>query len=203
MKEIQALVLPGKTLSGRFVKIGLVGRERDAWCIAQLHDGLAPRNCDALWNALPQAGEATHAKYAGNEVYAMVNRYTEQLPLENQSITPAAGDVMVFDFSAQEIGNPAHGYRDDSVQMGGGATDLAIFYGRNNLLLNAGVGYVRGSVVASIVWGFEQIAKACNEVWRNSAGEQLRFLRASELDLAMVKDQTRRIVTKQLRGLPV
>ena len=45
--------------------------------------------------------------------------------------------------------------------------DLAIFYGRNNLLLNGDVGWVPGNVYATIVEGLAAMAEACNDVWRS------------------------------------
>lgn len=182
---VTTLEIPARELSGRFIVISLRkhGFGRVSY-IAQLCDEAAPTVCQRVWEALatPQgegeAAEAFHAKYARNEVYTMVPRFSEGLPLENQSIAPAMGDVMLFDFTPEEMGNPAYTYADDSVQMGGGgATDLAIFYGPNNLLLNGDVGWVRGSVFAKVVLGMEEMATACQKVWRNSVGCQLVFSR--------------------------
>ena len=56
--------------------------------------------------------------------------------------------------------------------------DLAIFYGRNNLLLNGDVGWVPGNVYAAIVEGLGPMAEACNDVWRSgSVGERLVYQR--------------------------
>jgi hypothetical protein len=56
--------------------------------------------------------------------------------------------------------------------------DLAIFYGRNNLLLNADIGWVVGNVWATIVEGLDEMAPACNDVWLNGcAGERLSYQR--------------------------
>ena len=57
--------------------------------------------------------------------------------------------------------------------------DLALFYERNNLLLNPDVGWVPGNVFATIVEGLEEIAAASGDMWLNgSAGERLTFRRA-------------------------
>ena len=60
-----------------------------------------------------------------------------------------------------------------------GATDLALFYGRNNLLINGDVGWVPGNVFGAVVEGFDEMAAACNDLWRHGfAGERLTFARA-------------------------
>ena len=58
--------------------------------------------------------------------------------------------------------------------------DLAIFYERNNLLLNPDVGWVPGNVFATIVEGLDEIAAASQDMWLNGvAGERLTLSRAS------------------------
>lgn len=161
----------------RFVSITLTGR--GVSCRARLLDDLAPRTCAVVWDALPVAGQAYHGKYARNEVYTLLP------PLgtpgrENSTVTPIPGDVCFFDFDAVDIGNPAYGY-DESGQANSplGATDLAIFYGRNNLLVNGDVGWVPGNVFATIEDGLAEMAAACNDLWMAGAvGEQLAFKRA-------------------------
>jgi hypothetical protein len=159
----------------RHVKITL--EKRDVSCIARLLDDEAPRTCDAVWNALPLAGDAFHAKYARNEVYAMVPRFAQEaIGPENTTVTPIPGDVMYFDFAA---GMLDRAYREH-VGIDGmpGVVDLAIFYGRNNLLLNADIGWVVGNVWATIVEGLDEMAPACNDVWLNGcAGERLSYQR--------------------------
>jgi hypothetical protein len=62
-----------------------------------------------------------------------------------------------------------------------GVIDLAIFYGRNNILLNGDVGWVPGNVYASIVEGLPAMAEACNDVWRSgSVGERLVYQRLDD-----------------------
>jgi Protein of unknown function (DUF3830) len=160
----------------RHVKITL--EKRDISCIARLLDDEAPRTCEAVWNALPLAGDAFHAKYARNEVYAMVPRFAQEpIGPENTTVTPIPGDVMYFDFAA---GMLDRAYREH-VGIDGmpGVVDLAIFYGRNNLLINGDQGWVPGNVFASIVEGLPEMAAACQDVWMGGArGETLTFARA-------------------------
>lgn len=159
----------------RHVKITL--EKRGVSCIARLLDEEAPRTCEAVWNALPLAGDAFHAKYARNEVYAMVPRFApEPVGPENTTVTPIPGDVMYFDFAAGVLDRA---YRENvGIEGLPGVVDLAIFYGRNNLLLNADIGWVVGNVWATIVEGLDEMAPACNDVWLNGcAGERLSYER--------------------------
>ncbi len=150
--------------------------KRGVSCVAELLDKDAPRTCDAVWAALPQAGEAYHAKYARNEVYAMVPRFGPQVGLENPTVTPIPGDVVYFSFTAGVLDRS---FKEEKGIAGlPGVIDLAIFYGRNNLLVNADVGFVPGNVYASVVDGLDVMAEACNDVWRSGGvGERLAYAR--------------------------
>ena len=159
----------------RHVEITL--EKRDVSCIARLLDEEAPRTCAAVWDALPLVGDAFHAKYARNEVYAMVPRFApDPVGPENTTVTPIPGDVMYFDFAAGVLDRAYR--RDVGIDGLPGVVDLAVFYGRNNLLLNADIGWVVGNVWATIVEGLEAMAVACNDVWFNGcAGERLSYHR--------------------------
>ncbi len=168
---------------------------RQVSCRVRLLDDLAPVTCAAVWEALPLAGDAYHAKFARNEVYALLPRIMAAPRRENPTVTPIPGDVCLFDFEPWEIGNPAYGYAPGTTaHEEQGATDLALFYDRNNLLLNGDVGWVPGNVFGTVVaWpdgadgspdgspggtGLEAMAAACNDLWRNGfAGERLVFER--------------------------
>lgn len=150
-------------------------------CRVRLLDDLAPATCEAVWRALPLAGDAFHAKFARNEVYTLVPRIPGAPLRENPTVTPIPGDVCLFDFEPWEIGNPAFGYEPGTAaHHSQGATDLALFYDRNNLLLNGDVGWVPGNVFGAVVEGGDGLvglagmAAACNDLWRNGfAGERL------------------------------
>lgn len=162
----------------RFITVTL--EQRDVSCRVQLLDDQAPATAQAVWDVLPVTGDAVHAKFARNEVYALVPRITSAPRQENPTVTPIPGDVCLFDFEPWEISNPAFGYPPDSAAHADqGATDLALFYGRNNLLLNGDVGWVPGNVFGTVVDGFDAMAAACNDLWRHGfAGERLTFARA-------------------------
>jgi hypothetical protein len=150
---------------------------RGVSCIAELLEKDAPRTCDAVWQALPQGGDAYHAKYARNEVYTMVERFSDDpIGLENPTVTPIPGDVVYFDFHGGMLDRTFK--EEKGIDALPGVVDLAIFYGRNNLLLNGDVGWVPGNVYATIVDGLARMAEACNDVWRSGGvGERLVYSR--------------------------
>lgn len=156
---------------------------RGVSCTAELLEKEAPRTCAAIWEALgagPLGGPAQHAKYARNEVYTMVPRSSfrgfASVGRENPTVTPIPGDVCLFDFAGGMLDTAFKA--DQGIDADEGAIDLAIFYGRNNLLINGDVGWVPGNVFASITDGLAPMAEACHDVWRSgSAGERLVFSR--------------------------
>ena len=156
--------------------------QRGVSCIARLLDEQAPRTCAAMWDALPQGGDAFHGKYARNEIYTLVEDFAPAPPgRENSTVTPIPGDVCAFWFTAEELRSASHGYSDErSPSAGAGIVDLAVFYERNNLLLNPDVGWVPANVFATIVEGLDEIAAASQDMWLNGvAGERLTFARAA------------------------
>jgi hypothetical protein len=165
----------------RHVEIML--ERRGARCVARLLDDQAPRTCAALWDALPQGGDAFHGKYARNEIYTLVEDFAPQDPgQENTTITPIPGDVCAFWFAAAALGSASHGYSQERrPREGAMIVDLAIFYERNNLLLNPDEGWVPGNVFATIVEGLDEIAAASQDLWLNGVqGERLTFAREGE-----------------------
>lgn len=165
----------------RFIEVSFA--KRGVRCIARLLDDRAPRTCAAVWDALPLVGEVFHAKYARNEVYSLFPAFAEQEPgLENPTITPIPGDLVYFSFADWQLGTSSHGYGDSANHAGHQAlVDLALFYERNNLLLNADTGFVPGSVFGTVVEGLEAMADACQDLWRAGAvGETLNFRKARE-----------------------
>lgn len=162
----------------RFMEIRLT--KRDVACVARLLDDEAPRTCATVWDALPLSGDVYHAKYARNEIYTLVPPPEGTDPgLENPTITPIPGDLCYFSFSAGQMPVAAHGYGEGEGSAGmDRVVDLALFYGRNNLLLNADVGFVPGNVFATVVENLDAMAAACNDVWRaGGIGEQLALTR--------------------------
>lgn len=151
--------------------------KRGVSCTAKLLDEDAPRTCQAVWDALPQSGPVHHAKYARNEIYTMVPRFAAAEPgQENPTVTPIPGDLVYFSFDGGMLDRQFK--QDKDVDELPGVIDLAVFYARNNLLLNGDVGWVPGNVYGAIVDGLDEFAAACHDVWRSgSAGESLRYER--------------------------
>lgn len=153
----------------RYIKISLA--KRDVSCIARFLDEEASRTCDAVWDALPLSGPVYHAKYARNEIYTMVPRFFDQaIGLENTTITPIPGDVCFFDFDSGQLDRRFK--EEKGIESLPGVVDLAVFYGRNNLLLNADVGFVPGNVFAAIEENLKEFAEQCNDVWYSGAKEE-------------------------------
>ena len=155
--------------------------KRGVSCTAVLLDEAAPRTAAAVWDHLPLSAPVFHGKYARNEIYALHPQFAPDDPgKENITITPIPGDVCWFGFDGDDLGNPAYGYEaEDEHRSMGAIIDLAVFYGRNNLLINGDQGWVPGNVFASIVEGLPEMAAACQDVWMGGArGETLTFARA-------------------------
>lgn len=160
----------------RFIEITL--KQRGASCVARLLDDLAPRTCDAVWNALPLGGDAYHAKYARNEIYTLLPAFADPEPgRENPTITPIPGDVAYFCFDTWQLATPGHGYAAEEQHLDEAQiVDLALFYERNNLLLNPDYGFVPANIFATIVEGLDAMAAASQDMWRSGVvGETLVF----------------------------
>lgn len=154
--------------------------KRGVSCTATLLDDLAPLTCEAVWNALPLSSAAYHAKYARNEIYNLVPAFADPEPgRENPTITPIPGDVCYFSFEQWQLKTASHGYSgDDEPLHQGQIVDLALFYERNNLLLNPDYGFVPANVFATITDGLDRIAEASQDMWRTGVvGETLSFRR--------------------------
>ncbi|OEJ59118.1 hypothetical protein BGM19_15085 [Streptomyces agglomeratus] len=165
-------------MTDRFVDVSL--DKRGVRCTAKLLDDRAPVTCEAVWQALPLGGDVYHAKYARNEIYALVPPFAAQEPpLENPTVTPIPGDLCYFAFSDTQLGTASHGYGPQpTLRAGHGVVDLALFYERNNLLLNGDTGWVPGIVWGTVVEGLDRMADACQDLWRaGAAGETLTFRR--------------------------
>lgn len=162
---------------GRFITVTL--EKRGVTAVARLLDAEAPRTAQAVWDALPLGGQVFHGKFARNEVYTLLPAFAPAEPgPENTTITPIPGDLCYFTFDGV-LDNPAYGYGPSAAPAEHRLlVDLAVFYGRNNLLVNGDVGWVPGNVFATITDGLEDLAAACNDVWMGGArGETLTYAR--------------------------
>ena len=120
--------------------------KRGVSCVARMLDDEAPRTCAAVWDALPLSAPVFHGKYARNEIYTLLPAFAPADPgKENTTITPIPGDLCWFSFDSDDLGNPAYGYENTTgTGTTGAIVDLALFYGRNNLLINGDQGWVPG-----------------------------------------------------------
>jgi Protein of unknown function (DUF3830) len=151
-------------------RIELVLKLKGVRAVATLLEDEAPRTCNAVWETLPIEGDTYHAKWAGRELYTLVPPFPVGPGEENATITPIPGDVLYFDVSPDTI--------DLSValrrQHPKGLVDLAVFYGRNNLLLGP-AGFMPGNLFATITDGLAEYARACNELFREGMANE-RFI---------------------------
>ena len=108
-----------------------------------------------MWDALPLSAPVFHGKYARNEIYTLLPAFAPADPgKENTTITPIPGDLCWFSFDSDDLGNPAYGYENTTgTGTTGAIVDLALFYGRNNLLINGDQGWVPGNVFGAVVRG--------------------------------------------------
>jgi hypothetical protein len=162
----------------RYIEVSL--DKRDVRWRARLLDEAAPRTCQAIWDALPLSGDLFHAKYARNELYTFVPPFAPEEPgLENPTVTPMPGDLCYFAFSGGQLPAGSYGYGDDEGAGGGDLViDLAVFYGRNNLLINGDVGWVPGCVWGTVEGDLDDLAAAGTDVRRHGfAGDRRSFRR--------------------------
>ncbi|MFE3599301.1 DUF3830 family protein [Streptomyces sp. NPDC059096] len=164
-------------MTDRFVTVSL--DKRGVHCTAKLLDDRAPVTCAAVWEALPLGSDVYHAKYARNEIYALFPAFAaEEPPLENPTVTPIPGDLCYFTFSDTELGTSSYGYEEKATAGRRTVVDLALFYERNNLLINGDMGWIPGIVWGTVVDGLDRMADACQDLWRAGAiGETLSFRR--------------------------
>jgi hypothetical protein len=124
----------------------------------------APDTANIVWAKLPLSGPLWHAKYASNEVYTLSPPLTEEMiPTENPTVTPASGDVVIWDYPA---GMFAHGVRRrlglDGYKR---IIDIALFYNRNNLVLSPQLGWYPCNVFATVTEGLNEMREACYDLW--------------------------------------
>ena len=150
----------------RRIKISL--EQHDVTAVAELFDEAAPLTADAVWKALPLAGDVYHAKWANNEVYILTPPFAVTDPgKENATVFPIPGDILYLPVPPGTKVPPQMASQCRET----GLIDLAIFYGRDNYLLGPD-GHMPGNLFATITEGLAELAAACQDLWRNGAGEE-------------------------------
>jgi Protein of unknown function (DUF3830) len=157
----------------RRIELSLAGKKVRA--VATLLDDEAPRTCKLVWEALPLEGETFHAKWAGRELYTLVPPLGPSPGQENAIIMPIPGDVLYFDVSPDSIDLPLAMRR----KYPKGLVDLAVFYGRNSLLLGP-AGFMPGNLFATITDGLAEYARACGELFREGMVDERFVIRRVE-----------------------
>ena len=158
-------------------RIEISFEKHDARAVAELVDDAAPLTAEAVWNALPLSGAAYHAKWANNEVYILTPPFAEQDPgSENATVFPIPGDILYLPVPK---GNKVPPDMQEQCRATG-LIDLAIFYGRDNYRLGPD-GHMPGNLFATVTEGLGELAAACQDLWRNGAGdERMTFSRIEE-----------------------
>ena len=97
--------------------------------IAEMHDDVVPKTCDAVWRVLPVEGLAIHANWSSREI--MLHLHGEKilrLPPEGPGRrgTTAPGDIVYFWRSPQMSRGKQLAYSSEFQRE---LSELAIFYG--------------------------------------------------------------------------
>jgi hypothetical protein len=99
-----------------------------AKAVAEMHDDIVPKTCDAIWKILPVEGMSIHANWASREI--MLHLQGEKLlrlpPEGPRRRTTAPGDIIYFWRSPQMSRGKQLAY---SAQFQRELSEFAIFYG--------------------------------------------------------------------------
>ena len=158
-------------------KIEVVLEGRGVRAVADLLDDEAPKTCQAVWDALPQSGPTYHAKWANNEVYILTPPFASGRTRARECHGlphPRRHSLLLRPAGEHRAARHARAVPRN------GVIDLAIFYGRNNYL-HGPAGHMPGNIFAIITEGLPELAAACQDLWRNGAGnERMTFRRLEE-----------------------
>ncbi len=107
----------------------------EAW--AEFYEDLAPKTCDAVWNALPiQYGHVLHARFSGEEIFFPAPRVLYEK--ENEKFDCVPGDVSYF----------------------ADAPGICIYYGKLHVI-------TPGSVFARVTENWEELYRVAKQVWKD------------------------------------
>lgn len=96
--------------------------------IAEMHDDVVPKTCDAIWNILPVEGMSIHANWASREVmlHLQGDKILRLPPEGPRRRSTAPGDIVYFWRSPQMSRGKQLAY---SAQFQRELSEFAIFYG--------------------------------------------------------------------------
>jgi hypothetical protein len=129
-------------MEGNMRKIELIFKKGNIRAIATLLEKEAPQTCEAFWNSLPIEREAVHASWSGECIIVVPAgvRMIDRLPLENETIFVAPGEIALYP-------------KGD---------ELLLFYGRGQPRWRTGPTVV--NVFAKIIENLEEFAKQCRKM---------------------------------------
>lgn len=167
------------TLDGMAEKMAITLTDIDVTATAGLLDDEAPRTCTAIRENLPVESAVYHGKVAGREIYTLIEPF--DIPeKENATITPVPGDLISGFVPPDRLDVPtANDHMDVPLSKqpdaADGLVDIAIFYGRDGLLLGPD-GFQPGNVFARVEENLDGFADACAHLFREGfAGETIRI----------------------------
>lgn len=96
--------------------------------IAEMHDDVVPRTCDAIWNILPVEGMSIHANWSSREImlHLQGDKLLKLPPEDSPRRSTAPGDIVFFYRSPQMSRGKQLAY---SAQFQRELSEFAIFYG--------------------------------------------------------------------------
>lgn len=122
---------------------------------ATLHDDKAPATTQAIWDALAEPVDVTavHAAFAGPEIMTGLPEHAQtfdpNLPQENQTCFPAAGDLLWYYQAADQMKG-----------VEGELWEIGLFYADGGRIFGP-LGWTPCNIFASVTEGLEALAEAC------------------------------------------
>ncbi len=151
------------------VRVGL--RRRGVATTLKMRWDRSPQTCAAVCRRLPIGDQVWHAKYAHNEVYALIPAWEADPPAEWACAFPGPGDLMYIPHPPGLLAKPG--------EAGGRFVDIAYFYERGNSLYGP-FGPAIGTIFATLtsVEEMERMAEACHDVWFAGARDETFYVEA-------------------------
>jgi hypothetical protein len=153
---------------------------REATVTAELLEDEAPITAENLWEAMaePLRARLHHGRHVAAELWCYLPEPKEQIPYENSTVFPDAGDVLYYHF----IQPPT--------RQGRWVFDLGIHYSRGACRLPSG--WLPGNVVARLLGGQEMIRQLeliASDLLRGEPVEVVLRRRADALPETTTADQ--------------
>jgi hypothetical protein len=153
---------------------------RDATVTAELLEDEAPIAGENLWEAMaePLLARLHHGRHCAAELWCYLPEPKEQIPYENSTVFPDAGDILYYHF----IQPPT--------RQGRWVCDLGIFYSRGQSRIAPG--WLPGNLVARLLGGDETIRRLeliASDLLRGEPVEVILRRRSDTLPETTVTDQ--------------